>query len=137
LPGKCLDGDRAIQARIDGTIDLAHAAGGDQRLYFVGAKNTSNQPAGHRRLLGASNGACDWRKACEVCGDGGKRHEVVRRAVIGEQRFDFTAQLFITAAGVVQKRGALGGVAFQGCVIQPFDLAPSFRRHLLLFQLAK
>ena len=47
LPGKCFDGDRAVQACIDGTIDLAHAAGGDQRLYFVGAEDTSNQPAGH------------------------------------------------------------------------------------------
>jgi hypothetical protein len=32
--------------------------------------------------------------------------------VIGEQRFDFTAQPFIAAAGLVQEHGAVGGVAF-------------------------
>jgi hypothetical protein len=47
LPGKCFDRDGAVQTRIDGTIDLAHAPGGDQRLYFVGAEDTSNQPVGH------------------------------------------------------------------------------------------
>ncbi len=47
LPGKRLDGDGAVQACIDGTIHLAHAAGGDQRLHFVGAEDTSNEPAGH------------------------------------------------------------------------------------------
>ncbi len=64
---QCLDRDRAVQARIDSAIHLAHAACADERLQIVGAEGASHQPArrgsrrepadragqsaGHRRLF--------------------------------------------------------------------------------------
>ena len=47
--GQRLDGDGAVQARIDRAIHFTHAARGDQGLQLVRTEDTSDEPAGNRR----------------------------------------------------------------------------------------
>ena len=53
--GQRLDGDGAVQARIDGAIHLTHAARGDQGLQLVRTEDTSDEPARNRRCLEPAN----------------------------------------------------------------------------------
>ncbi len=68
-------------------------------------------------------------------GDGRQRlHEQRRiRHVVFEQGIHFAAQRVVTVAGLIQEPDPLVGRQLRGFQEQAFDLAPSFRRHLVGF----
>jgi hypothetical protein len=62
-------------------------------------------------------------------GRGRLREELVRRGCPAQQRLDFTAQIVIPAAGVVEEDVALVRGLLERRVVNPLDLAPAFGIH--------
>ena len=132
--GKRLDGYGAVQARIDGAIHLAHAAGGDEGLDLVGAKGGPGKTAMKGPLLEPATNAVGSRQQRAMCPCCRGFNETRGSRQMRQQRFDLAAQCDVASAGGSEKGRALVGVTLPGRVIQALDLLPSFWRHLLLFQ---
>ena len=97
--GKDLDRHRAIQPRVRGPIDFAHAAGAQPRLDPVVAERAPDHPVPpvHRKRPDRhlQRGAIQQHRSL---------------GFITEQRLDFPSQFLIAGAGLAQKAIALGRV---------------------------
>ena len=109
--GGDFDGDGAVEARIAGLVDLAHAARSEQIQNLVGAHARAGLHFGD--LAGA------------------ERLGAAARFVLAEQGIDFAAQLEVRAAGFRKKHCALVTGMLQGGVVQQRDLPPTFRSHAI------
>jgi hypothetical protein len=110
-----LDGDITAQCRVACPVDLAHAAGADQRVKGVPPKRAARErsASGGRPLIGAG---LQTREPAVVGG-------------LGKQRLHFAAQPLVVRAGGGQPRRALARRPGSGGVVQGLDLGPAFGRH--------
>ena len=121
--GQRLDGDCPIQASIDGSINFAHAADGDETLQLVHAQHASGKPARTDGRLGCGNHVRDVGQLPEM---GGCLSMVCCCSLKTKQRLHLTAKDVVRPAGTREKRGPLGRVPLECGMKEAFDVKPSF-----------
>ena len=108
-----------MQSGIGGAIDFAHSAN-SQKLDNA---EHSELRAGSQRL--GRRGAYAGRNVLP------RRafKQTIGLPFVCQQRFHLAAQFRVVGAGIPEKRRAVGGLPFQGGVIQVLDLAPTVHVH--------
>ena len=106
-------GHVASQAKVTGTIDVAHAAGTDERHDLVPGDVTSRQAGHGAREISRRR---DERRMPE---------EVIGGAFVTKERAHLPAQLVVPPAGCFEKRLARRGSCSSASDVQVFDSRPA------------
>ena len=113
-PRQDLDGDLATEPFVVGTIDLAHAAGVQERPNQI-----CPEPAADEGLLAGHARRRESRRL----------QECARPSFVGQERLDFVPERLVTPAQLSQNAGPLRGWTSDDRVVDVFDLSPAFRCH--------
>ena len=111
-----LDGDRAMQAGVGRTVDLAHAAGPQPRVDSIRSKLAADQGA---LGLGQRRGKDLGR---------GRRKQLLRIGMARQERFDLLTQPVVAGTRPRHERRPLGFGSFERRRVHGGDIFPVVRR---------